>query len=67
MLKVIQNLITALIVQGLLMDPSTDLKKMETIYDGLMKLLKKIQNQVAVKARLAEIKSAYSCPALYHW
>jgi hypothetical protein len=49
------------------MDPSTDLKKMETIYNGLMKLLKKIQNQVAVKARLAEIKSAYSCPALYHW
>jgi hypothetical protein len=52
-----KSFITALIVQGLLMDPSTDLKKMETIYDGLDETIKNTKPGKAVKAKLAEIKA----------
>ena len=52
-----KSFITALIVQGLLMDPTTDLKKMETIYDGLDETIKNTKPGKAVKAKLAEIKA----------
>jgi hypothetical protein len=52
-----KSFITALIVQGLLMDPSTDLKKMETIYNGLDETIKNTKPGKAVKAKLAEIKA----------
>jgi hypothetical protein len=38
------------------MDPTTDVKKMETIYNGLDETLKTV-NQVKVKPKLTETKS----------
>ena len=52
-----KSFITALIVQGLLMDPSTDLKKMESIYNGLDESIKNTKPGKAVKTKLAEIKA----------
>jgi hypothetical protein len=52
-----KSFITALIVQGLLMDPTTDVKKMETIYNGLDETLKNSKPGKAIKAKLTETKS----------
>lgn len=52
-----KSFITTLIVQGLLMDPTTDVKKMESIYNGLDETLKNTKPGKAIKAKLNETKS----------
>ncbi|MFT5251409.1 MAG: hypothetical protein ACI87N_000387 [Flavobacteriales bacterium] len=52
-----KSFITTLIVQGLLMDPATDVKKMETIYNGLDETLKNTKPGKAIKAKLTGTKS----------
>lgn len=49
--------ISALIVQGMLNDPSTDIKKAEKLYDGLEDALKNTKPGKAIKARLTEMKA----------
>ncbi len=49
--------ISALIVQGMLNDPSTDVKKSESIYESFEEDLKNTKPGKAIKARLAEMKN----------
>ena len=52
-----KSFITALIIQGLLNDPSTDLKKMESIYNGLDESIKNTKPGKAVKTKLGEMNT----------
>jgi thiol-disulfide isomerase/thioredoxin len=53
-----KSFITALIVQGMLNDPSTDVKKAEAIYNGLEESLKNTKPGKAIKLRLSELKGS---------
>ncbi|MGL5112946.1 MAG: DUF4369 domain-containing protein [Flavobacterium sp.] len=52
-----KSFISALIVQGMLNDPSSDVKKTEKLYDGLEDALKNTKPGKAIKARLTEMKA----------
>jgi hypothetical protein len=51
-----KSFISALIVQGMLNDPSADAKKSEALFNGLDESLKTTKPGKAIKARLTEIK-----------
>lgn len=52
-----KSFITALIIQGMLNDPTADLAKSEKLYNGLEESLKKTKPGVAIKTKLAEMKA----------
>ena len=52
-----KSFITALIIQGMLNDPSTDIKKAEGLYNGLEESLKATKPGLAIKAKLAQMKN----------
>lgn len=52
-----KSFISALIVQGMLNDPSTDAKKSEKIFNSLEESVKNTKPGKAIKTRLAELKS----------
>ncbi|MEM0578478.1 DUF4369 domain-containing protein [Flavobacterium polysaccharolyticum] len=52
-----KSFISALIVQGMLNDPSTDVKKAEKLYESLEETLKNTKPGKAIKARLTEMKA----------
>lgn len=52
-----KSFITALIIQGMLNDPSTDVKKAEALYNGLEESLKNTKPGKAIKVKLTEIKT----------
>lgn len=49
--------ISALIIQGMLNDPSSDIKKTEKLYESLEDALKNTKPGKAIKARLTEMKA----------
>ena len=49
--------ISALIIQGMLNDPTADVAKSEKLYNSLEESLKKTKPGIAIKARLAELKT----------
>ena len=51
-----KSFITALILQGMIGDPSVDAKKVEALYNGLDEALKNTKPGKAIKAKLAESK-----------
>jgi len=51
-----KSFISALIIQGMLNDPTADVAKSEKLYNGLEESLKKTKPGVAIKAKLAELK-----------
>lgn len=57
-----KSFITALILQGMLGDPTTDVKKIETIYNGLEETLKKTKPGISIKDRLKELKNPTVSP-----
>ncbi|MFH6971347.1 DUF4369 domain-containing protein [Flavobacterium petrolei] len=52
-----KSFITALIIQGMLNDPTADIAKSEKLYNGLDESLKKTKPGVAIKTKLAEMKA----------
>ncbi|RTY91970.1 DUF4369 domain-containing protein [Flavobacterium sp. RSP46] len=52
-----KSFISALIIQGMLNDPSADVAKSEKLYNSLEEALKKTKPGIAIKTRLAEMKS----------
>lgn len=52
-----KSFISALIIQGMLNDPSTDFKKSEALYNALEESLKNTKPGKAIKAKLTEIKA----------
>lgn len=52
-----KSLISALIIQGMLNDPSADTKKAETIYNSFEESLKNTKPGKAIKTKLGEIKN----------
>ena len=52
-----KSFISALIVQGMLNDPTADVSKSEKLYNGLDESLKNTKPGKAIKTKLAEIKS----------
>ena len=52
-----KSFITALIIQGMLNDPTADLAKSEKLYNGLEESLKKTKPGIAIKTKLAEMKA----------
>jgi hypothetical protein len=52
-----KSFISALIIQGMLNDPTADVKKSEKIYNSLDESLKSTKPGKAIKTRLAELKS----------
>ncbi|WP_418262591.1 DUF4369 domain-containing protein [Flavobacterium faecale] len=52
-----KSLISALIIQGMLNDPSADVKKAESIYNSFEESLKNTKPGKAIKTRLGEIKN----------
>ncbi|MBC5862751.1 DUF4369 domain-containing protein [Flavobacterium turcicum] len=52
-----KSFISALIVQGMLNDPSMDIAKAEKMYNGLDESLKKTKPGLAIKTKLAEMKA----------
>jgi hypothetical protein len=52
-----KSFITALIIQGMLNDPTADLAKSEKLYNGLDESLKKTKPGIAIKTKLAEMKA----------
>ncbi|CAH0335546.1 hypothetical protein FVB9288_01194 [Flavobacterium sp. CECT 9288] len=52
-----KSFISALIIQGMLNDPSTDVAKSEKLYNGLEESLKKTKPGIAIKTKIAERKS----------
>ena len=48
--------ISALIIQGMLNDPTADVAKSEKLYNSLEESLKKTKPGIAIKAKLAELK-----------
>ena len=59
-----KSLISALIIQGMLNDPSADTKKAEAIYNGFEESLKNTKPGKAIKTKLAEMKNpAAAAPA----
>jgi hypothetical protein len=57
-----KSFITALILQGMLGDPSVDVKKVETLYNGLEESIKKTKPGIAIKDRLKEMKNPSVAP-----
>ena len=49
--------ISALIIQGMLNDPTADVAKSEKLYNSLEESLKKTKPGIAIKAKLAELKT----------
>jgi hypothetical protein len=61
-----KSYISVLIVQGMVNDPSADVKKTETIFNGLDESLKKYESWKIRKKKLTEINSCcwcYCCPS----
>ncbi|MBG6062009.1 hypothetical protein IWX83_001804 [Flavobacterium sp. CG_9.1] len=52
-----KSFISALIIQGMLNDPTADVAKSEKLYNGLEESLKKTKPGLAIKTKLAEIKA----------
>ncbi|TDE03055.1 DUF4369 domain-containing protein [Flavobacterium sandaracinum] len=52
-----KSFISALIIQGMLNDPTADVAKSEKLYNGLEESLKKTKPGIAIKTKLAEIKA----------
>lgn len=52
-----KSFISALIIQSMVSDPSMDVKKSESLYNGLDESLKNTKPGKAIKTRLAEIKN----------
>lgn len=52
-----KSFITALILQGMLGDPTSDVKKIEKLYNGLDESLKKTKPGIAIKDKLKEINN----------
>ncbi|MFV7235676.1 DUF4369 domain-containing protein [Flavobacterium sp. ZB4R12] len=52
-----KSFISALIIQGMLNDPTADVKKSEKLYNSLEESLKNTKPGKAIKARLTEMKS----------
>ena len=52
-----KSFISALIIQGMLNDPTADVKKIEKMYDALEESLKNTKPGKAIKARLTELKA----------
>jgi hypothetical protein len=52
-----KSFITALIIQGMLNDPTADIAKSEKLYNGLDESLKKTKPGIAIKTKLAEMKA----------
>jgi hypothetical protein len=52
-----KSLISALIIQGMLNDPTADIKKAEGIYNGFEDALKNTKPGKAIKTKLGEIKN----------
>ena len=52
-----KSFITALIIQGMLNDPTADVAKSEKLYNGLEESLKKTKPGIAIKTKLAEMKA----------
>ncbi len=57
-----KSYISVLILQGMLNDPSTDVKKAETMYIGLNDKIKNTKSGKAVKEALAKLKSVPTAP-----
>lgn len=53
-----KSFISALIIQGMLNDPTADAKKSEKLYNNLDESIKNTKPGKAIKAKLAEIKSS---------
>lgn len=51
-----KSFISALIIQGMLNDPTADVAKSEKLYNSLEESLKKTKPGIAIKAKLAEMK-----------
>ena len=58
-----KSFITALIIQGMLNDPTADVAKSEKLYNGLEESLKKTKPGIAIKTKLAELKAPASVGA----
>ncbi|MFV8369518.1 DUF4369 domain-containing protein [Flavobacterium sp. LB2R40] len=52
-----KSFITALIIQGMLNDPTADITKSEKLYNSLEESLKKTKPGLAIKTKLAEMKA----------
>ncbi|WP_158728550.1 MULTISPECIES: DUF4369 domain-containing protein [unclassified Flavobacterium] len=52
-----KSFISALIIQGMLNDPSTDVAKSEKLYNNLEESLKKTKPGIAIKTKIAERKA----------
>ena len=52
-----KSFISALIIQGMLNDPTADVAKSEKLYNGLEESLKKTKPGLAIKTKLAEMKA----------
>jgi len=52
-----KSFITALIIQGMLNDPTADVAKSEKLYNNLEESLKKTKPGIAIKTKLAEMKA----------
>ncbi len=52
-----KSFISALIIQGMLNDPSTDITKSEKLYNSLEESLKKTKPGIAIKAKITERKA----------
>ena len=52
-----KSYISALIIQGMMNDPATDMKKIETLYKGLDESLKNTKPGKAIKTRLDQAKT----------
>jgi hypothetical protein len=52
-----KSYISVLIVQGMVNDPSADIKKTETIFNGLEESLKSTKAGIAVKTKLTEMNT----------
>lgn len=57
-----KSFITALILQGMLGDPTVDIKKAEKLYNGLEESLKKTKPGIAIKDKLKALKNPTVAP-----
>ena len=57
-----KSFISSLIIQGMLNDPSVDVKKAETMYNNLEEALKNSKPGKAIKAKLSELKNSSVAP-----
>ena len=57
-----KSFISSLIIQGMLNDPTVDVKKAETMYNNLEEALKNSKPGKAIKAKLSELKNSSVAP-----